>query len=407
MYIKRTLGKEVLKLSTFFPVIFIGGPRQVGKTTLFENCESVPRTVVSLDTASVRELAKNDPKSFLDRYPAPVLIDEVQYAPELFPYIKAIVDKGKKGGQYWLTGSQHFHLMKNVTESLAGRVGILTLEGLSQDEKNGFPDVPPFLPTPEYLKLKAQTAIKTSLPAIYHLIWKGSYPKLYNAEDAFWSVYYDSYIQTYLERDVRALTVVNNELDFLKFMRVLAARTGQELAYSNIADEVGISVPTVKSWLSILVTSGIIYLLQPYYQNITKRIIKSPKIHFMDMGLVCFLLGWNTPETLEAGAMSGNILESYVVSEIIKSYWHNAKRPNIYYYRDKDKREIDILLEENGFLYPIEIKKKSNPDKGDIKSFKVIESVLKQKRGNGAIICMADTHLPLTEQDNIVPIGYL
>ena len=407
MYIKRTLEAEIAKLNDFFPVVFIGGPRQVGKSTIFENCSKENRTIVTLDTPSIRALAKEDPKAFLERYPAPVLIDEVQYAPELFSYIKSIVDKEKKTGMYWLTGSQQFHLMKNVSESLAGRVGILTLEGLSQDEKNGHAEVPPFLPTKEYLSTKATIATPTNLKTIYHLIWKGSYPKLFNADDSLWSVYYDSYIQTYLERDIRSLSSVNNELDFLKFMRVLAARTGQELEYSSIADEVGVSAPTIKSWVSILKASGIVFLLEPYYKNITKRIIKAPKVHFMDTGLACFLTGWNTPETLEAGAMNGHILESYVVSEIIKSYWHNGKRPNIYYYRDKDKREIDVLLEENGVLYPIEIKKKSNPDINDIKNFAVIEKVLQQKRGNGAVICMAETHLPLTDCDNIIPIGYL
>ncbi|MBE6451494.1 MAG: ATP-binding protein [Alphaproteobacteria bacterium] len=407
MYIKRTLEREIMKLNNFFPVVFIGGPRQVGKTTIFENCSKNSRLIVSLDNPSIRSLAKNDPKSFLERYPAPLLIDEVQYAPELFPYIKDIVDKEKKSGMYWLTGSQQFHLMKNVSESLAGRVGILTLQGLSQDEKNNNADILPFLPTKDYLDIKASVSIPTNLKKIYHLIWKGSYPKLYNADDSLWSVYYDSYVQTYLERDIRSLSAVNNEMSFLKFMRILAARTGQELEYSSIADDVGVSAPTIKAWISILVASGIVFLLQPYYKNITKRIIKAPKIHFMDTGLVCFLTGWNTPETLELGAMNGHILETYVVSEIIKSYWHNGKQPNIYYYRDKDKREIDVLLEENGILYPIEIKKKSNPNKSDIKNFDIIEKVLKQKRGSGAVICMAQTHLPLTQNDNIIPIGYI
>ncbi|MBR1604571.1 MAG: ATP-binding protein [Alphaproteobacteria bacterium] len=407
MYIKRTIEKEILKLSSFFPVVFIGGPRQVGKTTVFENCEEKPRLKVSLDIPSIRELAKSDPKAFFDKYPAPVLIDEVQYAPELFSYIKAIVDEKKQNGLFWLTGSQQFHLMKNVTESLAGRVGILTLEGLSQNEKSSHPDVQPFLPTLEYIKTKEKNAIETTLPKIYEMVWKGSYPKLYQADNDFWSVYYDSYIQTYLERDVKSLTSVQNELDFLKFMKILAARTSQELEYSSIADEIGISVPTVKSWLSILATTGVIYLLEPYYTNISKRLIKSPKIHFLDTGLACYLTGWNSPETLENGAMAGNMLESYVFSEILKSYWHNGKRPNIYYYRDKDKREIDILIEENGVLYPIEVKKKSNPDKGDIRAFKVIENVLKQKCGEGAVVCMANTYMPLSENVTIVPVGYL
>lgn len=406
MYIKRTVEKSIERANKFFPVVLVTGPRQVGKTTVLQNCENQPRTYVSLDTLENRELAKNDPTLFLQRYPAPVLIDEIQYAPELFPYIKASVDKEKKSGMYWLTGSQQFHLMKNVSESLAGRVGILQLEGLSQDEKNGHPDVPPFLPTEEYIKAKAQNAVQTDLLKIYELIWKGSYPKLYPADNDYWAIFYESYMQTYIERDIKALSAVGNELDFVKFMRALAARTGEMLNYSELANDVGVSQPTIKSWLSILQASGLVYILRPYYNNVSNRFIKTPKVYFMDTGLACYLTGWKTPEVLEGGAMSGNMFETYVVSEIIKSYWHNGKQPDIYYYRDKDKREIDVLLHENGTLYPIEIKKKSNPDKGDIKAFNVIE-VLKQKRGSGAVVCMAQTHLPLTDDVNIIPVGYL
>lgn len=406
MYIKRTIEKSIERANKFFPVVLVTGPRQVGKTTVLQNCETQPRTYVSLDTLENRELAKNDPTLFLQRYPAPVLIDEIQYAPELFPYIKASVDKEKKSGMYWLTGSQQFHLMKNVSESLAGRVGILQLEGLSQDEKNGHPDVPPFLPTEEYIKTKVHSAAETDLLKIYELIWKGSYPKLYPADSDYWAVFYESYMQTYIERDIKALSAVGNELDFVKFMRALAARTGEMLNYSELAKDIGVSQPTIKSWLSILQASGLIYILRPYYNNVSKRFIKTPKVYFMDTGLACYLTGWKTPEVLESGAMSGNMFETYVVSEIIKSYWHNGKQPDIYYYRDKDKREIDVLLHENGTLYPVEIKKKSNPDKGDIKAFNVIED-LKQKRGSGAVVCMAPTHLPLTDDVNIIPVGYL
>lgn len=406
MYIQRTIEKSIDRANKFFPVVLVTGPRQVGKTTVLQNCETQPRTYVSLDTLENRELAKNDPTLFLQRYPAPVLIDEIQYAPELFPYIKASVDKEKKNGMYWLTGSQQFHLMKNVSESLAGRVGILQLEGLSQDEKNGHPDVPPFLPTEEYIKTKVQNATETDLLKIYELIWKGSYPKLYPADSDYWAVFYESYMQAYIERDIKALSAVGNELDFVKFMRALAARTGEMLNYSELANDVGVSQPTIKSWLSILQASGLVYILRPYYNNVGNRFIKTPKVYFMDTGLACYLTGWKTPEVLESGAMSGNMFETYVVSEIIKSYWHNGKQPDIYYYRDKEKREIDVLLHENGTLYPVEIKKKSNPDKGDIKAFNVIET-LKQKRGTGAVVCMAQTHLPLTGDVNIIPVGYL
>ncbi len=406
-YIKRTLEQSIIKNSDFFPVVMVTGPRQVGKTTVLQNCEKTPRTYVSLDVLANRNLAQNDPQLFLERFPAPVLIDEVQYAPQLFPYIKAAVDQDKRPGQFWLTGSQQFHLMQNVTESLAGRVGILHLNGFSQDEKRGAPIASPFLPTKEYIETKAATAPSMGINEVYKEIWRGSYPKMFGASDDMWSAFYDSYLQTYIERDVKSLTAVGDTMAFLTFMRVLAARTGQELQYNEISRDVGVSAPTIKSWLSILEQSGLVVLLQPYYNNVTNRMIKSPKVYFMDTGLVAFLVGWTSPEALMNGAMSGSIFETYVVSEIIKSYWYNGKQPNIYYYRDKEKREIDVIIEENGKLHPIEIKKKSTPDKGDIKNFDVIENVLKLPRGHGAVICAATTHLPLTSDVDIIPVTYL
>lgn len=406
MYIKRTIEKSIKEINKFFPVILVTGARQVGKTTVLQNCEKKKRTYVSLDTLEYRELAKQDPALFLQRFPAPILIDEIQYAPELLPYIKAYVDTQNKPGLFWLTGSQQFHLMKNVSESLAGRVGILHLQGLSQDEKNNKAKAAPFLPTQDYIKRKAVNKPKTSLEFIYERIWKGSYPKLYPADDKYWESFYDSYLQTYVERDIKALSAVGNELTFVKFMRSLAARTSQMINYTAIANDVGVSVPTIQAWLSILQTSGIVYILESYTNNIGKRFVKTPKVYFMDTGIVSYLTGWKTPQTLEAGAMSGAILETYVVSEILKSYWHNGKQANIYYYRDKDKREIDLLLEQDGIYYPIEIKKKTNPDKKDIRAFQILDT-LKIKRGEGAVICLAAEHLPITQNVMAVPVGYL
>ena len=406
MYIKRTLEQSIQQLTQFYPVLLITGPRQVGKTTVLKNCETEKRTYVSLDTLENRDLAKRDPALFLQRFPAPVLIDEIQYAPELFPYIKAIVDEKGDSGMFWLTGSQQFHLMKNVSESLAGRVGILRLQGFSQAEKAHAPCSAPFLPTPEYLLAKEHTAVSSDVKSVFYTIWKGTYPKLFGAADNLWENYYESYLQTYIERDIKELSSVNNELDFLKFMRALAARTGQLLNYADIAADVGVSQPTIKSWLSILSTSGLVYILQPYSNNITNRIVKTPKVYFMDTGLACYLTGWKTPETLETGAMNGAFFETYVVSEIIKSYWHNGKNPNIYFYRDKDKKEIDILLEENGTLYPIEVKKKANPTPDDIKAFNLLNK-FNMRIGSGAVICMAQTYIPLTKEVNVIPVGYV
>lgn len=407
MYLARTLEKSIRKVSDFFPVLLVTGPRQVGKTTILQACGGEGRNYVSLDTLENRDLAQNDPALFLQRFKAPLLIDEIQYAPQLFPYIKAAVDEQKQSGMYWLTGSQQFHLMKNVSESLAGRVGILHLEGFSQAERDGQPERPPFLPDPEDFVARAAHAPKTDIVSIFHQIWKGAYPRMHEADDDMWQLFYDAYVQTYIERDIRDLGAVGNELDFLKFMKVLAARTGQLLNYSDIARDVGISAPTVKAWVSMLQTSGLIFILQPYHNNINSRVIKTPKIYFMDTGLVCYLTGWNSPKALENCAMSGELLETYVISEIVKSWWHNGKQPSIYYYRDKDRREIDVILEENGVLHPIEIKKKSNPNKGDIKAFEAIETVLRQKRGHGAVLCMASTHLPITAEVDAVPIPYL
>jgi len=353
-------------------------------------------------------LAKNDPRRFLERYKAPLLLDEIQYAPELFPYIKNIIDREKKKGMYWITGSQQFNLMANVTESLAGRVGILNLQGLSQAEKDNIPDTLPFLPNEKLFAQREKTTGKTKGfdTRIWNRIWKGSYPALFNASDKDWSLFYNSYIQTYIERDVKQIIKVSNELQFVNFVRVLAARTSQLLNYSNIAREIGVNETTVKSWLSILQTSGIIYLLQPYSNNLTNRVLKTPKVYFLDTGLVCYLTKWNTPETLENGAFSGPVLETYVVSEILKSYWHNGVSPAIYFYGDKDKREIDIILEENGKLYPFEIKQKTNPTADDIKNFAVL-SRFKKEAAPGGVLCLAPTHLPLGEKDFIIPVSYI
>ncbi|MCL2066809.1 MAG: ATP-binding protein [Treponema sp.] len=404
MYIQRTLEKAIKRASNFFPVVLITGPRQVGKTTVFENCESTSRNYVSMDTIEMQEMAKKDPQRFLERYRTPLLIDEIQYAPQLFPYMKANVDREKKKGMYWITGSQQFNLMANVTESLAGRVGILSLQGFSQAEKDNAPDTAPFLPSKKNLAASEKT--NKGVKDIFNRIWKGSYPALFKKSNKDWMMFYDSYMHTYIERDVKQITKVSNELLFVNFMKVLAARTAQMLNYANVAAEVGVNETTIKSWLSILQASGLIYLLQPYSNNLTKRIIKTPKLYFLDTGLVCFLTKWNTSETLENGALSGAILETYAVSEILKSYWHNCKSPAIYYYRDKEKREIDILLEENGKLYPLEVKQKSNPDEKDIKHFTAL-SQFKKEIAPGGVLCLAQSYYPLGKNDHVIPLSYI
>lgn len=405
MYLERTLEKSIKKATNSFPVVLVTGARQVGKTTVLKACEKEERTYVSLDNPLLRDFAKKDPELFLDRYSTPLLIDEIQYAPELLPYIKMIVDNKKENGMYWLTGSQQFHMMKDVSESLAGRVAILNLLGFSQNEKFKRPQRLSFAPTKEYFSEVMNTSEKIGLNDLYEIIYKGSYPAM-NVDSTDWEMFYSSYLQTYIERDIRDLKSISDEQLFLKFLRIVAARTAQVLNYTDIANAVGISVPTVKSWISLLVTSGIIYLLEPYYNNLTSRIIKSPKLYFLDTGLCAYLTDWPSAKVLEASAMSGAFLETYVVSEIIKSYMHNGKRPPVYYYRDKDKKEIDVLIKNGDILHPIEIKKTATPDKSMIKNFDVLNNK-NITRGSGGLICLASEFIPFSKEDNIIPISYI
>ena len=367
MYISRIIEDKINQLSSQFKVLLITGARQVGKSTVLKMCDS-KRNYISLDDPKARLLALNDPEVFLEKYTPPVTIDEIQYAPNLFPYIKMIVDNSDKKGQYWLTGSQQFSMMENVTESLAGRVAIINLKGLSLDEIQTNTYTEPFIPTIDFIQNRRKTSKTLGLKNVYEMIWRGAYPEINSSDNTDWQTFYSSYLQTYIERDIKHLNIVSNEVDFLKFIKVIAARTGQMLNYLDIANEVGISQHIAKNWLDLLIRSDIIYLLPPYFRNINKRILKTPKVYFSDTGLCSYLTDWETPQTLESGAMSGAIFETFVVNEIIKSYKNAGREPNIYYYRDKDKREIDVIIERNGKLYPIEIKKTANPDKSMAKS---------------------------------------
>jgi predicted AAA+ superfamily ATPase len=401
MHYKRTLSEQIVKASNTFPVVLITGPRQVGKTTLFEKLREPQRSYVTLDDPQIRALAQTDPMLFLQTYEPPVLIDEVQYAPQLFPYIKMQVDKHKKNGQFWLTGSQQFLLMKNVSESLAGRVAILELQGFSQAEKNKTEGLP-FLPD----TLKPNNRKPYTIKKIYETILKGSFPKLYADRNVDVTTFYSSYLKTYVERDVRALTQVADERAFLLFLKVAAARTAQLLSYADMAKDVGVSEVTIKGWLSVLQTSGLIFLLQPYHNNITTRAIKTPKLYFFDTGLCAYLCGWSTTETLAAGAMNGAFFETYVVSEIIKSYMHSNQNAQFYFYRDKEKNEVDLLIAYDGAFYPVEVKRSAAPKEDDVRHFRLLDK-LGLKKGKGAVVCMYENLLPLNKEVTIVPVGYL
>ena len=403
--IKRTLTQAIKDTSDSFKVLMLTGPRQVGKTTLLQEVQKKSRSYVTLDDLGVRLAAQKDPAGFLDRLDLPVLIDEVQYAPGLFPYIKMIVDKEKKPGMFWLTGSQQFEMMKNVTESLAGRVAILNLQGISLAEEQGREKDTPFLPTPKLIKTRKKAKILTINDA-YHIIWRGSYPDVVMQDGENWERFYSSYISTYIQRDVREYLEIQDTASFHEFMRIAAARTGQLINYADMARDTGVSEPTVKTWLNVLHTSGIVTLLQPYFNNHTKRLVKTPKLYFMDTGLCSYLIGWLSADVLERGAMSGAMLETWVVSEIIKSYLHHGRTPRVYFYRDKDKREVDLLIEENGTLYSVEVKKTASIQNVKLKGFDILNK-LGMPIGHNGVLCFTKDWLPLSEGVDAIPIGWL
>ena len=400
MYYERTLSNIVEKASKSFKVVMITGPRQVGKSTLFNKIIKPNRTKVTLDDTDVLSLAKNDPNLFFQTYRPPLLIDEVQKAPELLTYIKKIVDNSDEKGLFWLTGSQKFQLMKNVSESLAGRVAVLDMQGLSQSEKIKDSKRPPFTPD---INLRTKRPIWTAKKT-FEFIHKGSYPQLFdNITD--WALYYKSYKDTYLLRDVKDIIKLEDETVFTRFLKILASRTSQVISYADIARDADIAPNTAKAWMNILQTLGIIYFLQPYFENnINKRLVKTPKLYFMDTGLCAHLCGLNTAEMLMNSYLSGAFIETYVVSEIIKSYIHNGKTPNLYYLRTSNKEEIDIILEENGKIYPLEIKQTATPTLSMAKHFKLIDE---KKRGIGGIICLSDKFIPINKDVYIIPISYI
>ena len=407
VYLSRTLENFFKKAERQFPVLLLTGPRQVGKTTLLQHVRGDERVYVTLDDPMIRTLAREDPGLFLQRFRPPVLIDEIQYAPELLPFIKIEVDAQRKQGMFWLTGSQQFHLMKGVLESLAGRVGIVNLLGFSRRESIGESgETKPFLPTDDIIKNRLKDEETLSLKTLYQCIWRGAFPAI-SIDKAFdRDLFYSSYVQTYLQRDIRDLSRVGDEMAFLRFLRATAARTGQLLNLSDLARDADVAPNTAKSWLSILQASGIVFLLEPYYTNMTKRLVKRPKLYFLDTGLCAYLTEWLSPETLEAGAMSGAVLETWIMAEILKSYWHNGKRPQFYYYRDKDKKEIDLLIVRDGTIYPLEFKKTAAPKKDAIRHFKVLNK-LNMPIGPGGVICLAEIFLPLTDNVSCIPVAAL
>lgn len=402
-YIPRNLEAIVRQVTKEYPVVLVTGPRQVGKTTMLQKLmEGSGRGYVSLDDLNERGLARNDPELFLQLHKPPVLIDEVQYAPELFAYIKIYVDSRHEPGAFWLTGSQAFQLMHGIQESLAGRAAVLSMTSLSQAEMYGRAAAP-FEIDLESLAAREETRVPADAGEIFERIYKGSMPAVASGQNTNNQIFYGSYLSTYIERDVRGLSDAIDSLKFLRFMTAAAARCSQMVNVADIAQDADINQKQAKDWLQILETLGLIFYLHPYSNNLLKRLVKTPKIYFYDTGLVCYLTRWSNAQVLESGAMNGAILENYVVSEIAKTYINSGRQPYMYYYRDKDAKEIDIVLEHDGILNPVEIKKTSNPGSELTKVFALLDRA-SVPRGKGAVICMKPKVGAIDRDNYVVPV---
>lgn len=402
-YIHRDLESKILSLSEEYSAVLITGPRQVGKTTVLRRLMQENRTYVTLDDLEERAMAQNDPALFLQMHDRPILIDEVQYAPQLFSYIKIEIDNGAKPGSFWLTGSQAFRMMELAQESLAGRVALLHMPSLSQHEIYGSGAAVPFTVELNALKARIKTYKPADMQEIYRRIWSGSMPGLVSGRFSDRDVFYSSYLQTYIDRDVSELVNLTDKLIFHDFIRAAACRIGQLLNIHDIARDVGVSDDTAKRWLQVLEKSDIIFYLRPYSNNLLKRTVTTPKLYFFDTGLVAYLTKYSSPDILASGALNGGILENYVVAELLKTYHNNAKECLLWYYRDKEMHEIDVIIESDGMLHPLEIKRSVNPGSELTGAFDILNKGSVPK-GKGAILCMRPTLSAVNAENYIVPI---
>lgn len=418
MYIKRNIEELVQKTEKGFKAVLITGARQVGKSTLLKHIYG-GRKYITFDDPVLLSETKREPGLFFRNNKPPMILDEVQYISDLFPYIKIECDKTEKKGLFQMTGSQQYHLMKNVSESLAGRIAVLELAGLSLREIQGEAFNRPFIPTVNYLEEREKTV--KHCEDLWEIIHKGGYPALYD-ENVDWQTFYASYVQTYIDRDINDLTNIKDKLKFTQFLTAIAARSGQILNYSSIAEQLEISSVTVKEWISVLEASGIIYILQPFSNSALNRAIKTPKLYFRDTGLACYLTRYPTAETAMNGAMAGALFETFAVSEVLKSFSNAGLDYRMYvtYYRGKDKirrqqngqkaeqeSEIDLLIEEGDTIYPIEIKLSANPRLSMTNAFDMIDKITGKKRGNGVVICMYEAVQWLNERTVAIPIEYI
>ena len=402
-YIQRELERKVMKANGFFKAILVTGARQVGKTTMLKHlAEGTDRKYVSMDNTMVRELAQSDPALFFQTYKPPILIDEVQKAPELFEQIKMICDETDEPGLIWLTGSQQYQMMEKVRETLAGRIAIFELFSLSQREKAQIVYDEELDFSLEKLQARQRSMEKNNVIKVFRHIWEGGMPQIQDADDEMRQEYFNSYVDTYLMRDVAEAGGITDTVRFSKFLAGCAALVSEQVNYTTLAESADISNPTAKEWLRVLQGLHIVYLLEPYSNNALKRLTKTPKLYFCDTGLCAYLSMWLTPDVLMNGAASGHYYENYVVMELVRNYKYARSKVNLTYYRDSNSKEIDVFVEENSIIHPLEIKKSAAPDRREIKKYEVLDKA-ELTRGTGGIVCMCEEPIPIDDKNCFIP----
>ena len=403
---KRNIENTIKNIIHSYKVLLLTGPRGIGKSTLLKHLANVKKyTYVSLDDLMIRNLALTDPTLFLQRYSPPVLIDDIQYAPKLLSNIKSFLDKQDINGSIWLTSSIRFPVLDDVNRIFDDQVGIIDLQGLSLNEINQTENLGYFIPTYDNLSARSKIAIPYSLKEIYKIIWQGGMPTMYNNSDIDWQSYYASYVQNLIMQDVMKLLQINDEMVFFKFLCAAAAQTGHIVNYAELAKAAEISAPTAKQWVNILEAIGIIYMLQPFNPPGAKYVVRAPKLYFCDTGLAAYLTSWNNPDALEIGAMSNEFFATWVVMEIYKSYANNGLVPPLYYLRNFNGKELDLIIFEKGVAYPVAIRKSALPNKV-VKTFAILTPVANDAKiniGEGAIICFADEVTLASENISYVP----
>lgn len=406
-YMERALERKFLRMSSFFKAVLVTGARQVGKTTMLKHLAAEQnRTYVSMDNTMARMLAKTDPVLFFQTYKPPIIIDEIQKAPELFEQIKIMCDESEERGLFWLTGSQQYKMMKNIRETLAGRIGILELYSLSKNEVEElvFPNELDFSLSC-FLQRQPFTK-KNDIVDVFEHIWRGGMPDALLADAEQRQEYFNSYIETYLMRDVSEEGGITDTVRFRKFLNACAALVAEQVNYKTLADAAEISQPTAKEWVRLLQSLGIIYLLPPYANNELKRLVKTPKLYFCDTGLCAYLSMWLTRDTLMNGAASGHYFENYVVIELVKNFAYAPSKANLTYYRDSNAKEIDLFVEQNGMIHPLEIKKSANPDRREVRKYELLDKV-NLERGSGGILCMCEEVIPIDSKNCFIPCNLI